>query len=212
MGKTKSKKVAARPAAESYQHPQADVALRPDVGTQAQFRKKKPPATYRYDSSLSPSLEWDGENSARELGEWLLRQIEEAAALEPPHTFSAHAGHRPKIGRDTVQWPQPRVQGGGRQGPGHGGGPAGRGGATQAARAAVPELGGQGRAGHLRRAHAAPVRPRAALHQGDRRDADRPPPRKETQARSSTSSATPSTRSPTRSWAPTSSATAGSTA
>ncbi len=87
MGKRKSKNVATQPAAESYQHPQADVALRPDVGTQAQFRKRKPPAAYRYDSSLSPSLEWDGENSARQLGEWLLRQIEEAAALEPPHTF-----------------------------------------------------------------------------------------------------------------------------
>ncbi len=89
MGKKKSKKAAAQPAAESYQHPQADVAMRPDVGTQAQFRKKKPPATYRYDSSLSPSLEWDGENSARELGGWLLRQIEEAAALDPPHAFPA---------------------------------------------------------------------------------------------------------------------------
>jgi hypothetical protein len=30
--------------------------LRPDVGTQASFRKKKPPHTYRYDSSLSPYL------------------------------------------------------------------------------------------------------------------------------------------------------------
>jgi adenine-specific DNA-methyltransferase len=43
--------------------------MRPDVGTQAQFKKKKPPVTYRYDSSLSPALEWDGQNSARELGE-----------------------------------------------------------------------------------------------------------------------------------------------
>src|ERR1035441_2943581 len=43
--------------------------MRPDVGTQAQFKKKKPPATYRYDSSLSPALEWDGQNSAREKGE-----------------------------------------------------------------------------------------------------------------------------------------------
>ena len=83
---SKSKKDASQASAQSYQHPQADLALRPDVGTQAQFRKKKPPATYRYDSSLSPSLEWDGENAARELGEWLLRQIEEAAAMEP-HEF-----------------------------------------------------------------------------------------------------------------------------
>jgi adenine-specific DNA-methyltransferase len=48
----KAKKDAAQASARSYQHPQADLALRPDVGTQAQFRKKKPPATYRYDSSL----------------------------------------------------------------------------------------------------------------------------------------------------------------
>ena len=43
--------------------------MRPDVGTQAQFKKKKPPVTYRYDSSLSPALDWDGQNSARENGE-----------------------------------------------------------------------------------------------------------------------------------------------
>jgi adenine-specific DNA-methyltransferase len=61
--------------------------MRPDVGTQAQFRKKKSPATYRYDSSLSPSLEWDGQHAARELGEWLLAVIEEAATLDPPHRF-----------------------------------------------------------------------------------------------------------------------------
>ena len=61
--------------------------MRPDVGTQPQFRKKKPPATYRYDSSLSPVLNWDGQNPARELGEWLLGIIERAAALPAPHAF-----------------------------------------------------------------------------------------------------------------------------
>ena len=72
--------------AESYRH-EEEALLRPDVGTQAQFRKRKPPKTYRYDSSLSPALDWDGQNPARELGEWLLAQIEEAAALEAPHRF-----------------------------------------------------------------------------------------------------------------------------
>ena len=38
--------------AESYQHPEADSPMRPEVGTQAQFRKKKAPQKYRYDSSL----------------------------------------------------------------------------------------------------------------------------------------------------------------
>src|SRR5438128_8003267 len=73
--------------AESYVHDE-EALLRPDVGTQAQFRKKKPPRTYRYDSSLSPALDWDGQNSARELGEWLLLQVEEASRLDPPHRFS----------------------------------------------------------------------------------------------------------------------------
>ena len=47
---------------ENYKHPRSTNPMRPDVGTQAQFRKKRPPATHRYDSSLSPALEWDEEN------------------------------------------------------------------------------------------------------------------------------------------------------
>lgn len=73
--------------AKAYRHAEADSPLRPDVGTQAQFRKKKPPKTYRYDSSLSPALDWDGQNSTRELGEWLIIMIEKAAVLPAPHTF-----------------------------------------------------------------------------------------------------------------------------
>lgn len=73
--------------AKTYRHLESDSPLRPDVGTQAQFRKKKPPKTYRYDSLLSPALDWDGQNSARELGEWLIAMIEKAAALPPPHIF-----------------------------------------------------------------------------------------------------------------------------
>src|SRR4030042_809081 len=42
--------------AETYRHSEATNPLRPDAGTQSQFRKKKPPKTYRYDSSLSPAL------------------------------------------------------------------------------------------------------------------------------------------------------------
>ena len=37
---------------EPYRHPTAESLMRPEVGTQAQFRKKKPPVRYRYDSSL----------------------------------------------------------------------------------------------------------------------------------------------------------------
>ncbi len=68
--------------AENYKHPEAKSLLRPDVGTQAQFKKKKPPTTYCYDSSLSPALDWDGQNAAREQGEALIRDILEAGKLE----------------------------------------------------------------------------------------------------------------------------------
>jgi adenine-specific DNA-methyltransferase len=87
----KSKSQAPKPAkgksTREYRHADQTVAMRPEVGTQAQFRKKKDPATYRYDSSLSPALSWDGQNGARELGEWLIACIEEAAVLPAPHHF-----------------------------------------------------------------------------------------------------------------------------
>jgi len=81
----------ARKPAEGYTHPDQTLLMRPEVGTQAQFRKKRPPVTYRYDSSLSPALDWDGGNGARELGEWLLRVIAQAAVLPAPHTLAAPA-------------------------------------------------------------------------------------------------------------------------
>lgn len=69
---SKAGKSASGKGVETYKHAEAEALMRPDVGTQAQFRKKKPPATYRYDSSLAPSLEWDG-NTARERGEAVIR-------------------------------------------------------------------------------------------------------------------------------------------
>ena len=48
---------ATNPAPASYTHPDADSPMRPEIGTQASFRKKKPPKTYKYDSTLSPEPE-----------------------------------------------------------------------------------------------------------------------------------------------------------
>jgi len=39
--------------AKTYNHAE-ETPQRPDIGTEAQFKKKKPPATYRYDSSIAP--------------------------------------------------------------------------------------------------------------------------------------------------------------
>ena len=67
---------------EPYKHPESESPMRPDVGTQAQFKKKKPPKTYCYDSSVSPALDWDAQNSTREQGEALIQQILKAESLE----------------------------------------------------------------------------------------------------------------------------------
>lgn len=86
---TKARSTSSLESPASYTHPDQRVAMRPDIGTQDKFRKKKPPVTWRYDSSLSPALDWDGQNGVRELGEWLLARISEAAALPAPHRFAA---------------------------------------------------------------------------------------------------------------------------
>jgi hypothetical protein len=52
--------------AQSYQPPDSDLPARPEIGAQAPFKKAKPPANYRFDSSLAPALEWDGQNPSRE--------------------------------------------------------------------------------------------------------------------------------------------------
>ena len=75
---------------ESYVHLEAMLIARPEAGQQSRFKKKKPKAAYRYDSSLAPEMNWDGQNPAREHGEWLIRCIEDAAKLVdsvPPFTF-----------------------------------------------------------------------------------------------------------------------------
>src|SRR5579884_3728285 len=66
----------------AHPHKEATNSTRPEVGTQARFKIKEKPQSYRYDSSLSPSLEWDGLNPAREQAEALIRQVLEAGSLD----------------------------------------------------------------------------------------------------------------------------------
>lgn len=78
-----TKRAKAKPkTAENYRHPESESLMRPEVGTQAQFKKKLPPKKYRYDDSLSPALEWDGQNPARERGEALIAHVLEAGSLD----------------------------------------------------------------------------------------------------------------------------------
>jgi adenine-specific DNA-methyltransferase len=72
---------------KTYNHSEQSHPARPDIGTEKSFKKRKPPVNYRYDSSLSPALEWDN-NTSRLLAEWLIGVIERAAKLEAPHIFA----------------------------------------------------------------------------------------------------------------------------
>lgn len=83
---TRTKRPAMSRVAEPYLHTQ-ETPMRPEVGTQAQFKKRKAPKTYRYDSSLDPALSWD-DGASRTIGEWLLGLIVEASKLPSPHRFS----------------------------------------------------------------------------------------------------------------------------
>lgn len=71
-------------AVKDYRHKQ-DATARPEAGAAPRFRAKRESVTYRYDSSLSPALDWDT-SPARDIAAWLLAAIEEAAAL-PGQTF-----------------------------------------------------------------------------------------------------------------------------
>ena len=70
------------PKVETYRDLEITHPTRPEVGTQARYNKKSPPKTYRYDSSLSPSLEWDHGNPAREQAEALIRSILDTDSVE----------------------------------------------------------------------------------------------------------------------------------
>ena len=88
-----SKPAKSLPQGEAYPHPEAESPMRPDAGSEPRFQKRKPPATYRYDSSLSPALDWDGQNPAREQGE----------ALHPRKSWRPAAWTRPRPRRKSCE-------------------------------------------------------------------------------------------------------------
>ena len=70
-----------------YRH-NNEAIQRPDAGVQDQFQTHKPPRTYRFDSSLDPTLSWD-EQRERDLGEWLLGLIARSAKEGEKAVFGA---------------------------------------------------------------------------------------------------------------------------
>ncbi|MBN8507334.1 MAG: site-specific DNA-methyltransferase [Burkholderiales bacterium] len=84
---TKKRTAASDNQTTDYQHSQ-EATQRPDVGVQDQFTTKKPPRTYRYDSSLDPALSWD-ENRDRDLAEWLIGLVQRCATEGEAVVFAA---------------------------------------------------------------------------------------------------------------------------
>ena len=74
------KKPKSGPETLAYRHPEASTPLRPEVGTQDRFRQKKGPTEYRYDSSLAPELNFDGQNPGRDVAEAALAEAEKQVA------------------------------------------------------------------------------------------------------------------------------------
>jgi adenine-specific DNA-methyltransferase len=85
------------PAAASYEHKGAEALIRPEVGVQSRFKKRKPPARYRYDPSLAPTMQWDAGNPARERGEALIARIRRAAQQLASLPAAADAAERERL-------------------------------------------------------------------------------------------------------------------
>jgi adenine-specific DNA-methyltransferase len=101
MGRRRATPNPAPAGAETYEHPTATTPLRPDVGMQAQFKKTKPAQKYRYDSSLSPALDFDGQNPAREQAEALIRAVLDAKTLDEA---KAAAAKLKAMGQPFLNW------------------------------------------------------------------------------------------------------------
>ena len=85
-----------------YQHSQ-DTVARPEIGAAPRFRAKAAPATYRYDFSLAPALDWDTDRRARP-PPFCSRCIEDAAALAAPHDFPEPRELGAPMGRRCCAW------------------------------------------------------------------------------------------------------------
>ena len=79
--------------AKAYDHKETEAILRPDIGIQAQFKKKKEPAKYRYDRSLDPQLSWDI-NADRESAESLIEKVRGAKSIEDARAAAEERANR----------------------------------------------------------------------------------------------------------------------
>jgi adenine-specific DNA-methyltransferase len=89
MSKTVSTARTTRQSSKDYKHPESTSPMRPDVGVQSHYKNRYQAKTFRYDSTLSPTMQWDGQNPAREQAEALIRRTLDAVTLEDAKTAAS---------------------------------------------------------------------------------------------------------------------------
>jgi len=87
-GKKKPAKKTKAPV-DHYSHPTAEGPRVPDAGAHPFIKSNHASAKYRFDSSLSPSMEWDEGNPEREKAEALIANILKAKDLESAKAAAA---------------------------------------------------------------------------------------------------------------------------
>jgi len=75
--------------------------MRPNAGVQSHYNTRHEAKTFRYDASLAPVMQWDGQNPAREQAEALIRRTLEAVTLEDAKTAASELA---KLTKPFLNW------------------------------------------------------------------------------------------------------------
>ena len=96
----KPKAAASSRPAEPYTHFETEALVRPDVGLQAEFRKRRPPKKYRYDPTLDPELAWTEQRTDDEVAA-LWDQAVNATTIEEAQTALRRLN---QIAQPSLRW------------------------------------------------------------------------------------------------------------
>lgn len=100
MSRPRQPRSSAQPRpAETYRHDETAL-MRPDIGVQSQFRKRRQPKTYRFDSSLDPELHWNDAPVDQEVADLWDAAIN-ATTLEEAKAALQQLNH---IARPSLRW------------------------------------------------------------------------------------------------------------
>src|SRR6267154_695430 len=88
-------------SSKDYKHRESTSPMRPNAGVQSHYNTRHEAKTFRYDASLAPVMQWDGQNPAREQAEALIRRTLEAVTLEDAKTAASELA---KLTKPFLNW------------------------------------------------------------------------------------------------------------